>query len=242
MCIRDSSPPEANSNSYLERVDKVIWSRLSSTAKGTPARALWSQNLALLSSPWGISKLKEALDTPDLEIDQDRRWDLIVRLSQLGDNDSLARIESESKRDLSSRGQERKISASAAFPNWESKMLWLEHYKNKSTSYSFSQLRSAIFSLFPSNQAKMRQQFARDFEKQLNWVNENRNGYEAELITAIAPFDCQPNGEPLLTAIVDSNPKLQPILKKNLIQTAAEADRCRRITSFQIENIKSNHP
>lgn len=239
-----NSVPNSATDTHRDRLDKVIWQRLKAAKRGSTERAAWTQSLILLSSPWGISKIKETLDKPDPSIDQDRRWDLILRLSQLGDPETQTRIAAEVLRDSSSRGVERRFSAEAAFPKWEAKIEWLERFKKSNSSLSFSQKRAALTQLFPPSQMNLRRRFAEEFYDHLTWANKNREGMEAALITALAPFDCQVDSEPVLKSILQSSEasELQPMIKKNLTQIVDEADRCRKINRLQMFGSMNNLP
>ncbi|MGE0762213.1 MAG: aminopeptidase N [Bdellovibrionales bacterium] len=230
---------------FGERLDQLIWKRLKAAQAGSNDQLVWFDGITnLTSSAWGLGQIKRLLKGQEklfgFKLDQDRRWKLIHTLSRYNDPESLALIESESKRDPSSEGVEQKIASLAARPLWDEKIKWINEYKLPKSTYSFSQLRSAFRGLFPYNQDNLREQFSEQFFQDLKVINQSKDNFVAGLFTRLAPSECSDTSAGKTLAFLDKETNLQPVIRKNLRISAQEGERCRKIVGLAEKGVKQS--
>ncbi len=226
---------------FSENVDKQIWARFKKAKAGSNEQLIWLDSLPkLMTSSWGMQKLVHLLNGSEraagMNIDQDRRWEMVNNLARHNDPEAPKWIQHETKRDNSSMGVEKKIGATAALPPYEEKTKWIDELKKDKSEYSFAQLRSAIGNLFPYNQIDKRELFSSQFFKDMLWVNVNREHFVAGLFSDLAPAECSPDLADRLNRFVNDNKNLQPVVVKDLKITSQEGERCRKIITLGESN------
>jgi len=222
---------------FAQDLERQLWRRFKTAKASSNDQLIWLDALPrLMSTAWGLQKLKHLLNGSEraagMSIDQDRRWEMVNTLARHGDSEAQKWITHESKRDSSSQGVEKKIGATAALPPFEEKMIWVDELKKEKSEYSYSQLRSAIYNLFPSNQNDKRELFSSQFFKDMLWVDKNRQHFIAGLFTNLAPQECSPEYAGRLNRFVNAHKGLQPVVVKNLKISGQEGDRCRKIVAL----------
>jgi len=232
---------------FSEHLDKLIWQRFKTAKAGSNDLLIWLDSLdSLMTTPWGMGKLKHLLNgaerAPGVAIDQDRRWAMVNALARFNDPEARKWIDHEAKRDTSSMGVERRIGAMAALPDFEAKMGWVDEFKKPKSEYSFAQFRAALYNLFPYNQNDKRELYAKQYFKDLLWVNANKENFAAGMFTALTPSECTPELAGRLNQYVNSQKILQPVVVKNLKIYGQEGERCRKIVTLAESVIRASAP
>jgi aminopeptidase N len=159
---------------WVENFESALWSRL---LRGNATKDL---QLVLLDSYINVSesagaekKLLELLSRralpSGLSIDQDRRWEMIVRLNSLA-SISLASSEeliaTESKTDNSERAIKMALAAQAAQPKVENKRTWIQRVIEME-ELSYSQKREVFRHILPPSQDHLRPALTGEFYERL---------------------------------------------------------------------------
>ena len=147
---------------YLDRVEALAWDKLQSYKDHADLQKIWFDHyIYIVHSTDGLGKLKALLNgersVAGLVLDQDRRWNLVKRLSAHAVTGIADILEQELKRDPSSNGQKAYIAAQSAAPNLENKQKWLSEIQDDKTELALAKLRSAMGYLYPAYQVEYRQ-------------------------------------------------------------------------------------
>src|SRR5690606_7228366 len=86
--------------------------------------------------------LREHQTVPGLKIDQDLRWQMLLRLNQFEHRDCVALSTEEMNRDSSQRGIQSALAAEAIRPDPEVKQYWLERIFTQDKTHSLDQQRT----------------------------------------------------------------------------------------------------
>lgn len=212
--------------------EKLYWTQFRSARPGSDFQKLWFDAfVSLAATPRALQRLKGLLkkSPKGLEIDQDRRWQIVQRLSAMGAPDAPALISAESKRDPSDEGVKAAIAAEAAAPGLANKKAWFARLADPASQESLGNQRVAMGALFPREQADLRAQLAPDFFAALPKLapvkgEEFLNAFTSKL----APNVCTQASVTAFNAFLQKNASLNlpPAVVKNLRIAAAEDQRC----------------
>ncbi|MEK7791160.1 MAG: aminopeptidase N, partial [Deltaproteobacteria bacterium] len=163
----------------VQKLERFLWNKLKSAPGKSDFQKLWFDTYV------GISDSKEALKNllemlsgkivfKGFKLDQDRRWGVIVQLHRKGSPDSESLRQGELKRDSSEDGQKMAIAAIASQPHPEVKREWFDKVSDPKSDLSLARLRVAMTHLFPSDQDRFRDQFAKDFFENLRPLSKTK--------------------------------------------------------------------
>ncbi len=112
--------------SSARRLHETAWQQLLSLRPGSDLQAAWFEHLLRAAETTGAAqRLHDLLDgrvvVPGLELSQDRRWQVLVRLAGLGAEDIENLLSREAQRDPGERGSRQLFAAQAARPDPGSK-------------------------------------------------------------------------------------------------------------------------
>jgi len=146
----------------LPAVEADSWELL--TTETDPDRAsLWFDlMLSSGSSPAAQEHLRSLLQKkvslPAVQLSEDLRWRILIRLSALGVPDLGQLLNAERERDPSDQGQKFAIAAGAAQPEASVKKHWLDQLIEPGPDFGLARQRYAILGLFPANQTGLQAQ------------------------------------------------------------------------------------
>jgi hypothetical protein len=84
--------------------------------------------------------------------------------------------------------------------------------------------------------------YAKQYFKDLLWVNANKENFAAGMFTALTPSECTPELAGRLNQYVNSQKILQPVVVKNLKIYGQEGERCRKIVTLAESVIRASAP
>ena len=212
--------------------EALFWERLRAAPSGGDLQKLWLDSFAdAATSRESLERLKSllsgALKIDGLSVDQERRWELLERLSAQGDAAAPSLIDAEAARDRSDKGVKAAIGARAAAPDDAVKRRWFDAVVATSTARSLGELREAMGSLFPREQDAARERYAPEFFAALARLNAVKDD---EFLSAfskdLAPAPCTEAGAAALGEFLAKNPGLNASVVKNLRVAQAEGLRC----------------
>lgn len=214
----------AEKNARLEAVrglERASWAKLVSAAKDSDwqkhALTAWSE----------ISESQEARDRTvallkrDFKLqgaplsDPDDRWDLVIRLSSLGDRRAEALINAERNLDKSDRGISLALAAEAARPALENKKSWISRVVDKE-DLSFHRKREIMWNIFPRTQDNLRAAVSSDFYSQLQGMLKVKElHFLTTYVHSLLPTVCTTESAKQVASFIKENePKLPvPVLK-----------------------------
>ncbi|MFT6631866.1 MAG: aminopeptidase N [Bacteriovoracaceae bacterium] len=219
------------------KVESAIWDRLSqSKPKSEVQKILFKSFLSAAHSKVGFEKLKSILSgktiIKGIKIDQDKRWSIISKLSSYGIEEADKLVKDELKIDLSNSGKKMKIRNSAIRPIWKNKKHWLEELKKDKTEYSYAQIKSVIYSLFPRDQKDLRIKYSTSFFKDMDWVIKNKDSSFAATFTSLAPNDCSKKSQKSLLEFIHEHQGIKAKVLKKLKIIHQENKRCMKVLNL----------
>ena len=140
----------------LPVVEEGAWQLV--TRENDPDRARLWFNLLLGSSSGTVAQdrlrslLDESVNLPAVQLSEDLRWKVLVKLSALGVSDYDFLLSSERERDPSDQGQKFAIAADASRPDSSVKQHWIKQVTDPESELGLAKQRYAIGALFPENQ------------------------------------------------------------------------------------------
>ena len=234
---QNASPSVLN---YLPRPDypraeSFLVDNLGKAEPGSDFQKLWFDALTrTAASPSGAERLRGLLSgklsMKGLPIDQDRRWNVVVRLSELGAPDAEDLIAAELRRDPSDNGAKGAITARAARPDAASKQEWFARISDPKSADSLGDLRAAMADFYPRTQMELRAGFLPAFLRTLPELDALKgedflDDYGRTMIPAL----CTPESAAALGDYAAKTPPTKPILLRALRDARQEDERCVKV-------------
>ncbi len=219
------------------RLESFVWSQLKDARENSDAQKIWFATLvATTHTGEAVERLADILNgqvtIKGLAIDQDKRWKLIVKLSQYEYADSAKLLKAEKLQDSSDYGQNMAVAADVVRPDPAVKEQWLNTILSTPTStagdrYKLSTLRIAMGYLFPSNQRALMAEFKERLLDVVPTLNDTaQNGFLKAYGRSLAPMICSKENVMRLAQAKEKFDGLNPILAKAYKITHQEEERC----------------
>lgn len=230
----------ALSRDYGRRLEALFREGLDKAEAGSDAQRVWfDAYVRLARTPAALSRLKGMLagsGVPSgLELDQDRRWAIVIQLARLGAPGHAGLIGKEGRRDPSRRGQTLAIAAQAVRPDAKSKQAWLDRIA--AGKAPLAELRAAMESLFPPEQAQLERRFAGGFYASLPALAKERpEEFLERYAMNLAPATCRAEDGQALARFLQEHPDLHPVAAKELKIAAQENGRCLKIRDLALKS------
>lgn len=136
------------------------------------------------STAAGINLLQAA------QLPVDMRWALASSLVRLGDKRGVQWVDKLAQEDHSANAELNRWIALAQAPNAEAKLPWLRAAQDEKTTYSFSQLRAILQSLFPLRQHPLQLQMAPQITNPIAQMTQLPNHLLGVYMSSVIPLDC----------------------------------------------------
>jgi len=226
-------PPDADPErqAAARRIETFVGERIGTCQPDSDRQKLWIDTfLAVAHSPEAIERilawLRPASSPGDIRLDQDRRWNAVIRLSALGAEDAEELRQRELEADPSDNGRRQSLAAEAARPGEANKRLWLERLRDPEADLSLARRRALMGALFPSVQYAQQAALAGDILDSLPAVG--RSHEDAFLLSygALIPRLCREDGVARLADAVRRYADINPILLRALRIAHQEDVRC----------------
>ncbi|MBI4425511.1 MAG: aminopeptidase N [Elusimicrobia bacterium] len=217
-----------------KRLEELFWGLLQRAEAGGDFQKLWLDTFIRVSAtPEALERLDGLLAgrvaLPGLELDQDRRWELVVQLNRWKAPKADRLLAAEARRDGSRRGQTNAIRAEAVRPEARTKEKWLRA-ASEGPERPLEELRSALRVLFPPEQAALRRRFADEFYARLKPLMQAKpNELLREFAESLVPATCRPQDGEVIGLFLRKNPQAAPIVRKKLKIARQENARCAAI-------------
>lgn len=169
------------------------------------------------------------------DLDQDKRWSLVAKLQELDHSTYGSLLESETKRDPSSKGEEASISAKALANDIQTKKDILKALKENDWLNSTAKKRAAAKAVFPISQLSLVTDLQEDLYKLMLDVSK-MPGEEVlfeEVTRFTLPLDCSKKSVDRMGAFIKNHDDLHPLGMKNLKIKHQEHGKCVAIKASQ---------
>jgi len=220
------------------RFEAFYWSNAAASEPGGDFEKLWYDGFVeIAASAAGAARMRAVLGgsapLPGMFIDQDRRWSLITRLSELGAADGEALIAAEIARDPSDLGVKSEIKARAARPDFASKKAWFDKIVDPATKMSLGELRAAMGTFHPRTQLALRGRFVEPFFRGLPALIEAKDGdFLDDYLKYMLPVLCTPASVEAFDAYFAKTPPTKPVALRALRDARQEEERCVKIRAL----------
>jgi aminopeptidase N len=199
-------------------------------------RAWFSQYVNMASTPAALERLASILDgktTVDgLDVNQDLRWSIIAHLSRYNHPGSTALVAAEQARDKSDAGQAAALAATVSRPDPATKAEWLATVGDLKTKLPFSKIRTAMFSMYPSEQKGLSEKSAGQRLAQLPSMDKAAGPvYMRAYATSMIPTACTPASVQRLSGAAATMNELSAGTRRSLLDALEEDQRCVTISN-----------
>ncbi|MEM7646518.1 MAG: ERAP1-like C-terminal domain-containing protein, partial [Pseudomonadota bacterium] len=211
---------------FKEAIDQekaiVFWfDHLVQVAESKELQELW---LKLLSG-------KTVQDFPQsLGLDQEKRWELVARLTSLGHPQAETQRLREEKRDPSKRGQLRSLYAQALVPKIDMKKKWLGQLVRNAEKESLLYNKTIIEGLIPESQSVFFKDLSTQYFQSIRQLsNQGFSSLAYQFAKELGPRDCEPSSSHLLNQFISAEKGLSRSLNGLLQELLYENQRCEKM-------------
>ncbi len=230
----DEMGPEVASyrNKVLPELEQMAY-KASVAAQGDNnfQRRWFGTYLGLASTPAALEQLADILSgkrvVPGLNVGQDLRWDIVIRLNRYAYPGAAALLAAEQARDPSDAGQLAAVAATAGQPDAAVKTEWLGKIHDLQTKLPFSKVRKAMENLYPSEQRALAEQTAAQRLTQLAQVDQSAGPvFMRSYANTLLPTACTPASVARLQNVLDQTKTLSAGTLRSLLVAHQEDQRC----------------
>ena len=219
----------------LAQLESFFWSYLQKSSPGSDRqKAALDGYIDVVESTDGQARLVQLLRgkwaLPQFKLDQDRRWNAIIKLHSLDNPEAAALRITELESDASSEGRQSSLAAQVAVPNLDIKRHFWKDLTAKKTPYTLAEIRALTHEFFPLNQETLRAEFAAPF---FEMIEAQEDQLPLELLNPLtrhlSPTLCDDMSSSALGSFLEKRPHLNSVVRRQLLINKQENERCTRI-------------
>ncbi|QNB01423.1 aminopeptidase N [Massilia sp. Se16.2.3] len=217
------------------QLEEMAWNGVVANKGNSNFQRRWFNSyLTLSSTPAALGRLADVLaggtTVEGLNVDQDLRWAIIARLNRYNHPGAAALVEAEAARDKSDSGQAAALAATVVRPDPATKTEWLGTVQNLQTTLPFSKIRTAMYSLYPTEQKALAEQTAVARLAQLPAIDKAAGPvYMRSYAGTLIPTACTPASVKRLNEAAELMKELSAGTRRALLDARQEDERCVRI-------------
>ncbi len=185
---------------FFAKLERWSMKELESAKAGSDLQLVWFEFVTQAANSkssrrWARELLDGKRKIQGLDLDVERRWQLVTLLSRSGDSEAAARIAAQKEADPGDRGEKKAAAASAIAPDLEIKQKWLAEVLAEKPPSSPATLKAALRGLWPLEQEELAQEEVASYL--LGLTSLSSRGAEAEEVLstyawAAMPALCKP--------------------------------------------------
>lgn len=231
---RETDQEKAEYQDLLSNVEDALWRRLvHGLGDGHNKLILFDSFVRIAETKMAMDHLKDVLDgrtkIAGLSMDQKKRWQIVRQLARGNFKEVEGVIEKEEKRDSSATGKIEAQRARASLPDLQRKTAMILELKKD--EFDEDARPAMIESLFPRNQAELRDEYGKRFFTDLLDV---QNRSFARTFAELSPLECSEKNAGLISTFLKANSVQKPI-QDFLEARATEGVLCRAILAIARE-------
>ncbi len=212
-------------------IENFIRGQLLDAAPGSEIQKIWFANYTNRAhTPEALDSLLALLDGRNsiegLEIDQDKRWDIVFTLNRYLHANYEALLESESRLDSSDQGINNAYATRAVRPSLEAKQEFLSMVVDNPDDLKVATLRTILFNLFPPEQTGLLESLADDILQHYGVLNETGLERFLNSYIEILPTTCTQASIDRLAALKDEFAGYRPVLANRFLELQQADERC----------------
>jgi len=218
-------------NEKRRAIENFIHGQLLDAAPGSEIQKIWFANYTNRAhTPEALDSLFALLDGRNsiegLEIDQDKRWDIVFTLNRYLHANYEALLESESRLDSSDQGINNAYATRAVRPSLEGKQEFLSLVVGNPDDLKVATLRTILFNLFPPEQTGLLENLADDILQHYGVLNETGLERFLNSYIEILPTTCTQASIDRLAALKDEFAGYRPVLANRFLELQQADERC----------------
>jgi len=218
-------------NEKRRAIENFIHGQLLDAAPGSEIQKIWFANYTNRAhTPEALDSLFALLDGRNsiegLEIDQDKRWDIVFTLNRYLHANYEALLESESRLDSSDQGINNAYATRAVRPSLEGKQEFLSLVVGNPDDLKVATLRTILFNLFPPEQTGLLESLADDILQHYGVLNETGLERFLNSYIEILPTTCTQASIDRLAALKDEFAGYRPVLANRFLELQQADERC----------------
>ena len=218
-------------NEKRRAIENFIHGQLLDAAPGSEIQKIWYANYTNRAhTPEALDSLLALLDGRNsiegLEIDQDKRWDIVFTLNRYLHANYEALLESESRLDSSDQGINSAYATRAVRPSLEAKQEFLSMVVDNPDDLKVATLRTILFNLFPPEQTGLLENLADDILQHYGVLNETSLERFLNSYIEILPTTCTQASIDRLAALEDEFAGYRPVLANRFLELQQADERC----------------
>ncbi|MDG2176185.1 MAG: aminopeptidase N [Gammaproteobacteria bacterium] len=220
-----------------ESLQNFAWNALESAEPGSEIQQIW------YSSFVNLAHTKEALNAlqsmltgndsiPVIEIDQDKRWDIIVMLNRYLHEDYEALLTAEMTMDPSDLGMNSALAATASRPQASVKAAFLNSLINEPDRYKVANQRYIASYLFENEQHELIDMFADQiFAAWSDWAETAEDRF-MNVYQALLPTRCDEGSIARFESAVQTWGQYRQTVSRPLLTALQDMQRCVRVRAL----------
>ncbi len=220
---------------YGPRIEAFLWQGVTRAPAGSDLQKIWFDHfVSAAHTSASLERLHRVLTgelaVSGLDIDQDRRWRVLVRLASFDHESTAALRAAEDKRDPSYSGKLWSIAVAASVPEIDTKKKWIDEFQETTDPLPFGQQRQAMSTLFPAHQTGLQSLLLDDILSPLPSMSKDRDAY---FLTSygyeLLGSACSTEAAEKISQLLDLEGQLSSPIERALFETRQEAERCLRL-------------
>jgi len=219
------------------RIELFLAAGFAKAAPASDAQKIWFDHAVQAAHTTGtLDRLAAWLDGIDLpagfDLDQDRRWRVLIELAAHAHRRSDELVRRETERDGSDYGRRSGLAADAARPQEETKRRWLSTLRDAQSPIPFSNQREAMKSLFPKHQVELQTALLPEVVDALGEMAGRRDPYFLKSYAqSLLQASCR---QEAVDAMSRTLPRVEadPTLRRALLEARQEAETCLALGTF----------
>lgn len=249
---RGSAEEIKDRTEFVAQMEETFTKRLKAAKTGSDDEKFWFDSLAQLAeTPKTMDQFYHWYQaghvSKGFSLDLDRRWNLVSKLVRYQHPFAMEALEDMKSRDTSDRGKKSALAVAMLPPNYDIKAKGVEKYVGwtigktkeakpfpvadaKPDQIPLQEAVQVMRAMFPTEQSELRLKFSKLF---YDYLETNRKSEDtlrvSTVVNHLLPLDCQGTLSTQLKDRVGRYSDLNPSLKKDILMSVDEDERCQRV-------------
>lgn len=237
--VRNYWPTDEKSHieliTFVAEMEKEFLSRIARSRSGSDEEKFWYDSLTK------IAQTRPTLDhlvklyengkiSTAFPLDLDRKWEIAALLSRYQHPQADAILKTMQTADTTDRGIRAALSVQAVGPDFERKKSWIKEFQTLESKRPLQEVQAVMYALFPPEQARLRLRFDSTFYEFFAKYRNTEDQYRAgTFMSGLLPLACEKEPAQRLKKALSRYEDANPALKKNLLMSLDEDERCQRV-------------
>ncbi len=219
----------------LKTVEEFLWKNLLSSEPSSDKQSDWYETYSRsISTRTGVKRLEDLLDNKisiaGLQIDQNRRWEILQNLNRYAVPGAWHRVENELLRDNSDYAKKAAIAADVIRPDPVVKKKWMSQLLDFDSKMKFSYQHSALKNIFPREQSHLQEPYVDAYFSHLIKLGDlNDSEFIDNFTLHLMPAFCTEQSLRKISNFVEDHTDLPAAVAKSIRIQNQENARCIKI-------------